>query len=87
LRFSPFAWSPAAPIRVLTIGNSFSVPMTHWLPLVAKSAGIEIEMKHKQGGAPYSMDANMLHISYEGRYLENPNAEPEDSMWRWTCRR
>ena len=35
----------AAPIRVLTIGNSFSVPMTHWLPLVAKSAGIEIEVE------------------------------------------
>jgi len=41
-------------------------------------------MKHKQGGAPYSMDANLLHISYEGRHLEDPNAEAEDSMWRWT---
>ena len=35
----------AEPIRVLTIGNSFSVPMTYWLPLVAKSAGIEIEVE------------------------------------------
>jgi argininosuccinate synthase len=41
-------------------------------------------MKHKQGGSPYSMDANLLHISYEGRHLENPAAEAEDSMWRWT---
>ena len=41
-------------------------------------------MKHKQGGSPYSMDANLLHISYEGRHLENPNAEAEESMWRWT---
>ena len=41
-------------------------------------------MKHKQGGSPYSMDANLLHISYEGRHLEDPNAEAEESMWRWS---
>jgi argininosuccinate synthase len=39
----------------------------------------------KQGKAsPYSMDANLLHISYEGRVLEDPWAEPEEAMWRWT---
>ena len=41
-------------------------------------------MKHKNGGAPYSMDANLLHISFEGRHLENPSAEAEESMWRWS---
>ena len=41
-------------------------------------------MKHKNGGAPYSMDANLLHISFEGRHLENPSSEAEESMWRWT---
>ena len=50
----------------------------------AEDAGIAIDMKHRQGGAPYSMDANLLHISYEGRHLENPAAEAEESMWRWT---
>ncbi len=50
----------------------------------AEEAGIAIEMKHRQGGAPYSMDANLLHISYEGRHLESPSAEAEESMWRWT---
>jgi len=50
----------------------------------AEQAGIPIEMKHRAGGAPYSMDANLLHISYEGRHLENPAAEAEESMWRWT---
>lgn len=50
----------------------------------AEAAGIPVDMKHKQGGAPYSMDANLLHISYEGRHLEDPNAEAEESMWRWT---
>jgi argininosuccinate synthase len=39
----------------------------------------------KRGKAsPYSMDANLLHISYEGGILEDPWAEPEDDMWRWT---
>jgi argininosuccinate synthase len=50
----------------------------------AEAAGIAVDMKHKQGGAPYSMDANLLHISYEGRHLEDPKAEAEESMWRWT---
>ncbi|MEK6772116.1 MAG: argininosuccinate synthase, partial [Pseudomonadota bacterium] len=34
--------------------------------------------------SPYSMDANLLHISYEGGVLEDPWKEPEESMWRWT---
>jgi argininosuccinate synthase len=50
----------------------------------AQKAGIPIEMKHKTGGAPYSMDANLLHISFEGRHLEDPRAESEPDMWRWT---
>ena len=41
-------------------------------------------MKHKDGGSPYSMDANLLHISYEGDILEDPWQEPEASMWRWS---
>jgi argininosuccinate synthase len=41
-------------------------------------------MKHRGSGAPYSMDANLLHISYEGRALEDPAREPEEDMWRWT---
>jgi argininosuccinate synthase len=41
-------------------------------------------MKHREGGSPYSMDANLLHISFEGRALEDPAVEPEEDMWRWT---
>src|SRR5438132_834486 len=40
--------------------------------------------KAKKAGSPYSMDANLLHISYEGRILEDPSREPEEDMWRWT---
>ena len=55
----------------------------------AAEHGIEIDQKHVDADgnptvSPYSMDANLLHISYEGLHLENPNNEPEDSMWLWT---
>src|SRR6476620_10591759 len=49
----------------------------------AESHGIPVEMK-KKSGSPYSMDANLLHISYEGRILEDLAREPEESMWRWS---
>jgi argininosuccinate synthase len=48
----------------------------------AESHGIKIEKQGKK--SPYSMDANLLHISYEGGILENPAVEPEKDMWRWT---
>ncbi|WP_257265422.1 argininosuccinate synthase [Endozoicomonas sp. ONNA2] len=43
-----------------------------------------IEVERKRGKSPYSMDANLLHISYEGGILEDPWAEPEEEMWRWS---
>lgn len=48
----------------------------------AEKHGISIDKKGKK--SPYSMDANLLHISYEGQILENPNAEPEEDMWLWS---
>jgi len=48
----------------------------------AAEHGIKIEMSGTK--SPYSMDANLLHISYEGGILEDPAVEPEESMWRWT---
>ena len=55
----------------------------------AKDHGISIDKKHldengNPAASPYSMDANLLHISYEGLHLEDPYAEPEDDMWLWT---
>nr|WP_321265991.1 argininosuccinate synthase [uncultured Sulfurimonas sp.] len=55
----------------------------------ARERGIKIDQKHvdKDGNptvSPYSMDANLLHISYEGLHLEDPMNEPEESMWLWT---
>ncbi len=55
----------------------------------AQQHGIKIDKKHidengKPKASPYSMDANLLHISYEGLHLEDPFNEPEDDMWLWT---
>jgi len=45
----------------------------------------DIPVEQKRGNeSPYSMDANLLHISYEGGILEDPGAEPEESMWMWS---
>ncbi|NDJ26386.1 argininosuccinate synthase [Campylobacter sp. MIT 12-8780] len=43
-----------------------------------------IDISKKKGKSPYSMDANLLHISYEGLELENPAIAPNEDMWRWT---
>jgi len=71
-------------IKVIAPWREWDLLSREKLLAYAEKAGIPIEMKHKQGGAPYSMDANLLHISYEGRHLEDPKAEAEESMWRWT---
>ena len=45
---------------------------------------IKVDRQHEAEKSPYSMDANLLHISYEGGILEDPSAEPEESMWLWS---
>ncbi len=71
-------------IKVIAPWREWDLLSRQKLLAYAEAAGIPVDMKHKQGGAPYSMDANLLHISFEGRHLEDPKAEAEESMWRWT---
>ncbi|MEX3956854.1 argininosuccinate synthase [Trinickia symbiotica] len=71
-------------IKVIAPWREWDLLSREKLLAYAEKAGIPIDMKHRQGGAPYSMDANLLHISYEGRHLEDPRAEAESDMWRWT---
>jgi argininosuccinate synthase len=71
-------------IRVIAPWREWDLNSREKLLAYAEKHGIPIEMKHRGRGAPYSMDANLLHISYEGRALENPALEPEEDMWRWT---
>jgi argininosuccinate synthase len=71
-------------IKVIAPWREWDLLSREKLLAYAEQHGIPVDMKHKQGGAPYSMDANLLHISFEGRHLEDPKAEAEESMWRWT---
>ena len=71
-------------IRVIAPWREWDLTSREKLLAYAEAHAIPIEMKHRGSGAPYSMDANLLHISYEGRALEDPALEPEEDMWRWT---
>ncbi len=84
VRFELGAYALDANIRVIAPWREWDLLSREKLMAYAEKHGIPVEMKHKQGGSPYSMDANLLHISYEGRHLEDPAAEAEESMWRWT---
>lgn len=75
----------------LTPGIKVIAPWREWDlnsrdRLMAYAAEHEIPVDFKKAGtkSPYSMDANLLHISYEGGILEDPWAEAEEDMWRWT---
>jgi argininosuccinate synthase len=70
-------------IRVIAPWREWDLTSREKLLKYAEQHGIPVEMK-KKAGSPYSMDANLLHISYEGRILEDPAQEPEESMWRWS---
>lgn len=70
-------------IRVIAPWREWDLLSREKLLAYAEKNGIDIAKK-KGGGSPYSMDANLLHISYEGGILENPAEEAEESMWRWT---
>jgi argininosuccinate synthase len=84
VRFELGAYALKPGIKVIAPWREWDLLSREKLLAYAEQHGIPVEMKHKEGGSPYSMDANLLHISYEGRHLENPAAEAEESMWRWT---
>ena len=84
VRFELGAYALNPNIRIIAPWREWDLLSREKLMAYAEKHGIPVDMKHKQGGSPYSMDANLLHISYEGRHLEDPAAEAEESMWRWT---
>ncbi|SEP91382.1 argininosuccinate synthase [Nitrosomonas ureae] len=70
-------------IQVIAPWREWNLTSREKLLQYAEQHNIPVEMK-KKTGSPYSMDANLLHISYEGRVLEDPAVEPEELMWRWS---
>jgi len=69
-------------IKVIAPWREWDLNSREKLLAYAEKHGIPINRHGKK--SPYSMDANLLHISYEGGILEDPWAEPEEDMWRWT---
>ena len=84
VRFELGAYALNPNIHIIAPWREWDLLSREKLMNYAEKHGIPVDMKHKQGGSPYSMDANLLHISFEGRHLEDPATEAEDSMWRWT---
>ena len=83
VRFELGAYALRPDIQVIAPWREWDLTSRQTLLAYAEKHGIPVEMK-KGKTSPYSMDANLLHISYEGRILEDPWAEPEEDMWRWT---
>jgi argininosuccinate synthase len=85
VRFELGAYALNPDIKIIAPWREWDLLSREKLIKFAEDNNIPVDMKHKDGGSPYSMDANLLHISYEGRDLEDPSVSPEEAMWRWTA--
>ena len=84
VRFELGAYALMPNVKIIAPWREWDLLSREKLLKYADTHGIPVDYKKRKGGAPYSMDANLLHISYEGGILEDPNFEPEESMWRIT---
>ena len=83
VRFELGAYALNPAIKIIAPWREWALGSRKSLLDYAEKHGIPVEMK-RGSESPYSMDANLLHISYEGGPLENPWNEPSTEMWRWT---
>ena len=84
VRFELGAYALMPDVKVIAPWREWDLNSREKLMAYAQAHGIEIDFAKQSKKSPYSMDANLLHISYEGDILEDPWAEPEEDMWRWT---
>ncbi len=82
VRFELGAYALSPGIRVIAPWREWDLSSREKLLAYAERHAIPVERHGRK--SPYSMDANLLHISYEGEVLEDPWVEPEEDMWRWT---
>ena len=83
VRFELGAYALSPGIQVIAPWREWDLTSRDTLLAYCDEHGIPVEKK-RGSKSPYSMDANLLHISYEGDILEDPAAEPEEDMWLWT---
>lgn len=84
VRFELGAYALNPDIKIIAPWREWDLNSRKKLMDYAEQHKIPVDFKKQGKKSPYSMDANLLHISYEGDILEDPWAEPEDDMWRWS---
>lgn len=84
VRFELGATALAPDVKTIAPWRIWDLTSRETLMNYAKAHDIPIDFAKSGKKSPYSMDANLLHISYEGGVLEDPYTEAEASMWRWT---
>jgi len=83
VRFELGAYALKPGVKVIAPWREWDLLSRDKLMAYCETHAIPVEMKRGKK-SPYSMDANLLHISYEGAILEDPWVEPEEDMWRWS---
>ncbi|HEX5056088.1 MAG TPA: argininosuccinate synthase [Gammaproteobacteria bacterium] len=83
VRFELGAYALKPGVKVIAPWREWDLTSREKLLTYAEKHNIPVEMKRGKK-SPYSMDANLLHISYEGAVLEDPWSECEEEMWRWS---
>ena len=83
VRFELGAYALSPSVKVIAPWREWDLTSRDRLLKYCADHNIPVEKKRGKK-SPYSMDANLLHISYEGDVLENPANEPEEDMWQWT---
>ncbi|MEH6467192.1 MAG: argininosuccinate synthase [Porticoccus sp.] len=84
VRFELGAYALKPGIEVIAPWREWDLTSRETLMNYCETHNIPVDFSGKKKKSPYSMDANLLHISYEGGNLEDPWWEPEDDMWRWS---
>jgi argininosuccinate synthase len=84
VRFELGAYALAPGIRVIAPWREWDLTSRETLMAYCRERDIPVDFAAAGKKSPYSMDANLLHISYEGGVLEDPWTEAEESMWRWS---
>ena len=84
VRFELGAYALKPDIKVIAPWREWDLLSRERLMDYAQRHGIPVDFASTGKKSPYSMDANLLHISYEGGVLEDPWMEPEEEMWRWS---
>ena len=84
VRFELGAYALKPGLRVIAPWREWELNSRETLMAYCKARDIPVDFAAAGKKSPYSMDANLLHISYEGGLLEDPWTEAEESMWRWS---